>query len=256
MNVFYGYFGASIVAAVAWRLRALSPSGAVAAVAVGGTIFAFGDLSATTILLAFFLSGSLLSRLNERHAGARDWKQVLANGLVPTLAIVLLAARHDLRPEATLLFLGSLATATADTWATEFGKRFGTNVYDCLSLRPMTPGLSGGISLVGTLASIVGATVIAALSLVTYPNDVGLCGLVFVKPMLVVPIAGVCGALVDSIIGSALQAKYKTSDGTIIEEQRSDSEHLRGLRWLGNNATNLISTFIGGIVAVGIADWF
>jgi uncharacterized membrane protein len=120
----------------------------------------------------------------------------------------------------------------------------------------MTRGLSGGVSVAGTLASVVGATVIAALSLIPYPNDVGLCGLVFVRPMVVIPIAGVCGALVDSMIGSALQVKYKTADGRIVEEMESGAEQVRGLAWLGNNATNLISTFIGGIVAVGIADWF
>lgn len=256
MMIAIGYAAAALVAAISYKARALAASGAVAATIVGGTIFAFGDPSASTILLAFFLSGSLLSRLNERTPGARDWKQVLANGVVPTLAIILLSVRHDLRPEATLIYLGALATATADTWATEIGRRFGTRVIDCLTFRPVRRGLSGGISLAGTLASIAGAALIGALSLIQFPNDVGLCGLVFVKVMLVIPIAGFCGTMIDSIIGSKFQAKYLRIDGTIVETAEQGAEHARGLPWLGNNATNLISTLLGGFVAVGIADWF
>ncbi len=256
MQIAVGFSGAIIIALLAYRAHALSASGALAAVFVGGSIFAFGGASAAIVLIGFFISGSVLSRLNEHDHGKRDWKQVLANGLIPSLAVVLLALRHDLRPEATLLFLGSLATATADTWATEFGKRFGSRVYDCVSLRPMQKGLSGGVSFVGTLASIAGAVFIAALSLVPVPLDEGLCGLIFVKVLLVVPIAGFCGAMIDSIIGSKLQVKYRTASGEITEEYCEGAIRISGLRSIGNNATNLIATLLGGIVAVGISDWF
>jgi uncharacterized protein (TIGR00297 family) len=266
MHIAIGYIAALAVSLVSVRAKALTMSGAIAATVVGGTIFGFGEWSATVILLAFFLSGSILSRLNHTPAPllqkergnkeARDYKQVLANGLVPMLAIILLAVRHDLRPEATLIYLGSLATATADTWATEIGKRFGKRVYDCVTLKPMQPGLSGGISLAGTLASLAGALVIAALSLIEFPNDEGLCGLVFVKVLVVIPLAGFSGAMIDSVIGSRFQAKYLTRDGQIIEENPAGSSLTSGIRAIGNNATNFISTLLGGLIALGIADWF
>src|SRR5207237_5024631 len=89
----------------------------------------------------------------------RDIGQVAANGGLGTL----LALAYGLTPSPALRrslragFTGTLATATADTWATELG---------VLSPRPprlvttgkrVAPGTSGGISLLGTAASALGA---------------------------------------------------------------------------------------------------
>src|SRR5437016_6193894 len=99
----------------------LTLSGMIAAAIVGGVIFAFGGISGAVLLMFFFLSGSLLGRLNRKKGEMRNWKQVLCNGAIPAIAVVIIAFRHDLREEISLLFLGSLATVTADTWATEIG---------------------------------------------------------------------------------------------------------------------------------------
>lgn len=257
MNFLIGYGGALIIAIAAYLFRSLSKSGALAAFVVGGSIFAFGGYSASLLLIIFFLSGSLLSKLNDTHPGKRNWRQVSANGIVPMLASLLLYFRHDLRPEATLLFLGALATATADTWATEIGMRYGGTVYNILSFSKMKKGLSGGVTLIGLAASAGGALLIALLSMIPIDNDGGLCGLIFVPVPLVITLTGFCGSLIDSIIGSAFQAKYMLVSGEIVEENhRHNSELARGVKWIGNNATNLIATAIGALVAVGIANWF
>lgn len=256
MNVLIGFGGAFVIALFAWKMRALSTSGAIASIAVGGTIYLGGEVSAAILLLAFFISGSILSRLNSRHAGARDWKQVLANGLVPAVAMLVMYLKPDTREEATLFFLGAIATATADTWATEIGTRLGGQVRDILTLRPMQRGISGGITTVGVIAAVIGAFLIALLSLVHPQEAVGLCHELFTPVLLVIPIAGTCGALIDSIIGSRAQAKYMLINGTIVEEPQAGAEHAAGFRWLDNNVTNFLATLVGGLLAVGVAGWF
>ena len=54
---------AAIVAAIAFRARALSTGGAAAAFAVGTAVFASSGWSGALVLLAFFLPSTLLSRL-------------------------------------------------------------------------------------------------------------------------------------------------------------------------------------------------
>lgn len=255
MNFLLGYIGALIIVIISYRKEALAFSGAITAFIVGGTIFGFGGWSASIELIVFFLGGSLLSRLNHRHSAQRDWRQVAANGLIPMLCVLLLYFRHDLREEATLLFLGALATMTADTFATEIGMRFGNRTFDILTFTPTMKGLSGGVSVIGIVASVFGAMLIAILSLFQPDTDGGLCGLVFVKVIPVVTIAGICGALIDSIIGATLQAKYRNLNGEIAESDEGNSKLIQGLSFIGNNATNLIASIVGALVAVGISGW-
>ena len=252
------------ISIAAYKLRMLSLSGMIAAAIVGGSIFAFGGISASVLLVFFFLSGSLLSRLNhpltplrqgasstlKRRGDARNWKQVLCNGGIPALAMIIIALRHDLREEISLLFLGALATATADTWATEIGIKFGKKFYNIFTFRPTHRGPSGGVSLIGICASVVGALMIALISLIRFSDTEPLCGLVLVKVIPVITIAGTCGAMLDSFIGATIQAKYKLPDGSITEVKSEGAVLHSGVPFIGNNATNLIATLWGGVIAV------
>ncbi len=253
----FAFAAALIISFIAYKLRMLSLSGMIAATFIGGSIFAFGGISASVLLMTFFLSGSLLSRLNhpltpsfKRRGDRRNWKQVLCNGVNPAIAVIIIALRHDLREEISLLFLGALATATADTWATEIGTRFSKKTYNIFTFQPITKGLSGGVSLIGILASIIGAFVIAAISLIKFADTDLLCGLVLVKVIPVITISGFCGALLDSIIGATIQAKYKLPDGTITEVKTDGAVLHSGISFIGNNATNLIATLWGGVIAI------
>jgi len=257
LYVFVAFVVALGISFAAYKLRMLSLSGMIAATFVGGIIFAFGGISASVLLVFFFLSGSLLSRLNyplipsfKRRGDRRNWKQVLCNGAIPAIAVIIIALRNDLREEITLLFLGALATATADTWATEIGTRFGKKVYNIFTFRPMIKGLSGGVSVIGLIASFFGALMIALISLIRFSDTDPLCGLVLVIVIPVITIAGTIGALLDSVIGAMLQAKYKLPDGSITEVKSEGAVLVSGISFIGNNATNLIATLWGGLLAI------
>src|SRR5688572_21338326 len=89
--LFIGFFVCVFVAYAAMHRGALTPGGALAAIAVGGVIFALGGGIAGLALLAFFLSSSALSRYRRadkqkltggilEKGDTRDALQVLANG--------------------------------------------------------------------------------------------------------------------------------------------------------------------------------
>ena len=134
------FLAAFAVAIAAWKARTLTRDGAIAAALVGGIVFARGGLEAAILLLLFFVSSSLLSRLNHRAVRSeRSSRQVLANGSVAAVA----CASFGYLPGAQLAFLGALAAATADTWATELGMRFGGVPRSLISRRPRSVGVRG-----------------------------------------------------------------------------------------------------------------
>jgi uncharacterized membrane protein len=103
---------AAVVATGAFWKRALSLDGAIAALAIGAVVFSRGRMRGAVSMLMFFASSSALSRLRERRGAQRNAWQVLANGGAASLSLALGSPGG---------FVGGLAAAGADTWATEIG---------------------------------------------------------------------------------------------------------------------------------------
>src|SRR4051812_6874375 len=108
------------IGVVAYRRHWLSRGGVLGAVLVGTLTFGLGGLSWAMVVVAFFVSSSLLThyRANEKHAaaaefdkgGRRDLLQVLANGGVA----ICLAVATLFFPQASHIlfaaFVGAMAT--------------------------------------------------------------------------------------------------------------------------------------------------
>ena len=107
----------------------LSRSGALAAIVVGTAIHASMGMPWFGALLVFFATSTLLGRLgrDRKRALARDYQkgdrrdasQVFCNGGVAALCAVSVLLTPS--PWTGGAFLGALATANGDTWATELG---------------------------------------------------------------------------------------------------------------------------------------
>ncbi len=97
-------------------------------------------------------------------------------------------------------YLISIAISFADTMSSDLGTFFKQKTYDITTLRPVSAGLSGGISMAGTLAGIIAAMVFSIL-----------CYFVFdLQPStgIIIFFGGVSGMITDSVLGSIWQAKY------------------------------------------------
>jgi uncharacterized protein (TIGR00297 family) len=179
MQILYGSILAIIIAVLAYRAHSLSRSGAVAATVVGTIIFGIGGWQWAILLLTFFITSSGLSRtfkkrkegLSEKFSKGheRDAGQVFGNGGLATF----FAALHALYPESLIPWVGfaaSLAAVNADTWATELGVLNPTPPRLITDLRKrVEKGTSGGISLWGTGASLLGSALIALLAILLSP---------------------------------------------------------------------------------------
>jgi uncharacterized protein (TIGR00297 family) len=209
----------------------------------------FGGKGAALLGL-FFTSGSGLSRLpgaKARSAGnlARTERQVVANGGVAALAAIgSYRINHSL---AVVALAGSLAAATSDTWATEIGLQSGQKPRYLISGDLVAPGMSGGITPAGTLASVAGALAISAFAGVLYGNP---------RFVPVVFSAGMTGSIVDSALGELVQVKRRSNTtGGLTERVHDGSQptsYAAGWRWVDNDLVNLACTLTGGLVAFAL----
>jgi uncharacterized protein (TIGR00297 family) len=253
-----------LIGGLAYRRRSLTRGGWLGAIISGTATFGFGGWSWGLTLIVFFLTSSALSHFRQarKHQLAgekfekgsqRDLFQTLANG-GPAALLALLYALGNEPPALLALFVGIMATVTADTWATELGVLSPHPPRMITSGRVVEPGTSGGITLHGTLAAISGAAVIAATTLIIMAIERGVWSLWLLPAAL---LGGIAGSLVDSLLGATVQAIYR-APGTRETERSSGRDGaryplLRGWRWMTNDMVNLLSSLIGGAIALGVS---
>lgn len=225
----------------------LTRAGWIAAAIVGASSLAGGGWRFAAVLLAFFISSMLLSRLHGAKHERRNAWQVAANGGVAAACALVCAGTRS--PLAGAAFAGAFAAANADTWATEIGTRFGGVPRSILSGRTVPRGLSGGITAAGTLAQAAGALLVGAVAAATGT-----------AMWWAVAAGGLGGAFADSIAGAAGQ-EVRYCD-VCREECESDphgcgapTRHIRGASWLRNDGVNFVCTAAGAALAALLSAW-
>jgi uncharacterized protein (TIGR00297 family) len=249
-----GFFTAVVVATGAFRARALTVSGALAATMTGGLIVSLAGWWPGVLLVTFFVPSSLLSALSssrskpgeQARGKRRDAVQVLANGGVPAACALAGALSGDPGPWSVTLAC-AIGGAAADTWATEIG-RFNPSPPRLVTTWKSVPaGTSGAISLRGTLGGVGGSLAIglaaalgAGLGWWTTPGE-------SVQAMVViVTTAGLAGAIADSLLGATVQATYRCPACDQATEQATHrcgttTIPTGGWRWMTNDTVNVLA---------------
>ncbi|HJK19655.1 MAG TPA: DUF92 domain-containing protein [Methanocorpusculum sp.] len=211
----------------AYRAKTVDASGVFAAVLFGIILITFAGVPWFLVVISFFILGSFFTKyryaekvflgVEQEKSGRRGYMNALANALVGVAGAILFGLTGN--EIFTALFLGCIATATADTLASEIGVTGGTP-YLITTLRPVPAGTNGGVTVLGELACLFGALIICGIAflLEVAPWYVCLIGIA----------AGVFGTNMDSLIGALIENK-----GVI-----------------GNSGTNLLATLSGGLFAM------
>ncbi len=255
-----------IITALAYRRGSLSQSGAAGALIVGTLIFGLGGWVWGVVLGVFFISSSLLSHFKEREKASvaekfekghrRDLGQVFANGgLGAFIAVLSAIAPADYW---FFLFIGVMATVTADTWATELGTLSKAAPRLITSGRAVEVGTSGGVSPLGTGVSFVGGLLIGLTAGLLAPLAGLLPWSATLPVALIGALSGAAGSLIDSLMGATIQQIFYCDTCQKETERKlhrcgTTTRPLRGWSWMNNDLVNLISSLGGGAVAALLA---
>jgi uncharacterized protein (TIGR00297 family) len=256
---FGGFLLAILVAFIGWRMKALSSSGAWAAIISGGLIFGLGGIPWAALLLTFFVSSSALSKafsqrkrsMDEKFSkgSQRDWQQVLANGGLGVLLVLL----HFLFPEKDwiwIAYIGAMAAVNADTWSTEVGVLSRTPPRLITTGELVERGTSGGITPLGSLAAFLGGLLVSLVAALMTPK---IHLLLFI---LGGSLGGMAGSLVDSVIGASVQGIYfcpsckKETERHPLHSCGIKTNPVRGWRWVNNEVVNFTCSCAGAIAAI------
>lgn len=218
--------------------KLLTPSGLLHAWLLG--ILVWGSLGWQGYILAlfYFLVGSAATRIGmaqkeaegiaEKRSGARGPENVWGSALTAAICALgtLVMPVFKIQPElmTSLLLLGYVASFTtklADTCGSEVGKVYGKRTFLITTLQPVPRGTEGAVSLEGTLAGMVAATLLALVGWAV--------GFVNLSGAICCVLAAFIATTLESAIGATLQVKVS---------------------WLTNEVVNFINTLVGAITAV------
>ncbi len=155
------------------------------------------------LILVFFFVGNIVTKYRyskkERRSvaeGTRTWKNVFGNGGAATIfAIFYWLTGNEIL---LLAFIGAMATASGDTFATEVGQAHEKEPRLITNFKRVRVGTSGGVSVHGLIAALIGAGVISFVALILSQNL-----LTFVIGIL----AGFIGCNADSLFGATIERK-------------------------------------------------
>lgn len=248
-----GIIIAGIIVLLSYKVKFLTLNGAIATFVLASLIFGLGGIKWSVPIMSFFLLSSILSKIRKNKnskvelffekSGTRDYLQVAANGGLGGILVIISA----LQPSEIwyLVYIATLSAVCADTWATEIGTYNKRNTYSILNFKLAEQGVSGGISVVGTIGAILGAFVIALSGIFWIQFNV-------YYYLLIIVFAGVFGSFFDSYLGATVQAQYTCINcGKITERLThcgSKTELNSGFEWLNNDFVNLFSGIAGGII--------
>lgn len=218
-----GVFLNAGVALAGWLARSVSVSGAVAGAIIGTIIFVGAGWRGWILLIAAFLSASIVSRIGlrrkealgiaEERGGRRGAGNAIANTGVAACAAAMVVVADVYAGLCLIVLSAALVAGASDTVASEIGKTWGRRTFLVTSFRRVPPGTPGAISLEGTVAGIVAAIALGALA--------GWLGLLYSNPfhwypvprypptteITIIVVAATIATFVESLLGATLEPK-------------------------------------------------
>jgi uncharacterized protein (TIGR00297 family) len=238
---------------IVWLMRAGTPAAAATGAAITASLmYATVRYPYTTSwlhgglmpLLAVFLLTYAATKIGKNrkeklgtgeNKRGRNAAQVAANLGVAAMAaqiFVVFDPGTYTPPDTKLVVLGialaALAEAAADTISSEIGQVFGGQPRMLTTLRPVEPGVDGGVTPAGTLAGMLGAAIVALVGCWPFFGDLIFRDQSFWRLLSAVTLAATFGLLFDSLLGATLERKG----------------------WLNNDAVNFLSTLSAYLVMV------
>uniref|UniRef100_A0A5B7BQK9 Putative transmembrane protein 19 n=1 Tax=Davidia involucrata TaxID=16924 RepID=A0A5B7BQK9_DAVIN len=259
----------SAIATRAYQRKSLNSSGAFLGFIVMtihiGVNYRFGAM-----LLVFFFTSSKLTKVGEekkrsldadfKEGGQRDWVQVLSNSGIATLIVLILWKLTGLQDrcldskESSLItsliggIIGHYSCCNGDTWSSELGILSDAQPRLITTLKPVRRGTNGGVTKAGLLAATAAGSVIG-LAFVLLGFFTTKCTYnVALKQLLVIPLsalAGLCGSVIDSLLGATLQySGFCSIRNKVVGKPGPTVKKISGLSILDNNAVNLVSILL------------
>lgn len=197
------------------KIPVMTSSGWISAGILGTILWGSLSWQGWLTVLIYLILGSLVTKVGykykdkigiaEKRGGRRGPENVWGSASTGLFFAIMLSLDISDNVLLKIGFAASFASKLADTFGSEIGKRFGRNTFLITSFKRVKKGSEGGISLEGTLASLVGSTIMSwvmfSLEIITLKSQ-----------FIIVSISGFMATIFESFIGAKFQERFNLSN--------------------------------------------
>ena len=137
-----------------------------------------------------------------------------------------------------------MAESLSDSLASDIGVLSKRPPINILTFKKSIKGLSGNISLLGICLSLIGSLIISSIFYIFYHQF---------SSFLAILLSGFLGTIVDSVLGSTIQVKYKCQKCLQITEREEHcqikTKYYKGFKFINNDCVNFLSNVSTSIIS-------
>lgn len=217
-------------------------------------LFYFGGIKVfATLMLIFSVvivvekclhkkTDSIFQSINKEN-GVRNEKQLIANCLIAIIAVVVYGITKN--EVYIVTFFAAIAETIGDSVASDIGVLSKTEPIDICSFKKVPKGISGGVSIIGTITSLIVCLYAGLVYFFIYEID-------FYR-MFVIFITSFSGIILDSILGSKIQVQYRCVVCKKITERechcKKPTELVKGYKFFDNTRINILCNMFSSSMA-------
>tara|TARA_B100000214_G_scaffold149316_1_gene106819 strand:+ start:171 stop:917 length:747 start_codon:yes stop_codon:yes gene_type:complete len=214
------------------RLPLLTKSGWIHAGILGTLLLGSMGWNGWISVCIYLLLGTLVTKIGykykashgiaEARGGKRGPENVWGSAATGCSLAVLSCFWPNFLTSFMVGFASSFSAKLSDTFSSEIGKRFGKRTFLITTLKPVSPGTEGAISIEGSMAGLLGSFIMTMimfnLSIISGPSVA-----------FIVFFSGYLATFLESFIGAVVQNK---------------------ISWITNELVNSIQTSIAAIISI------
>lgn len=226
----------SILALYALYTKKITITGVLLAWILAIIIYTFGGyIPFTALALVFILTIASDKLKKTKKDKTRDIKQMISNVLTASLCMLLYYLTNN-NNIFFVMYFAVIASSLSDTLASSIGTLSKKKPVNIFTMKRLETGESGGVSILGLVASLLGGIIIGLIYLISEVN---------IYNFILISLMGLLGSIFDSILGTVFEAKYYCNECKKTIETKfhcnKNTKLIKGYVFIDNNMVNLLN---------------
>lgn len=239
---------ATIIFFIIYFSKSITYYGSLLSMLVVFSFTYYGGYNAVIYLLICYFIVFIISFIknkiikNDKENKTRCLIQIAANGLIGMIFCIL---SYYFNKDLLIISMISIGGCFIDSISSDVGVLSKKQPYDIFKRKRVTKGLSGGVTVLGTVSSLIGSLFLGLLIILLVKTNF--------NNFIIYTLIIFFNTVIDTIFGSLIQVKYQCQKCNEITERKEHcnivTNYYSGIKFIDNNFVNVLANICTVLLA-------